>query len=117
LLQQRNKEPEKEYWSIPGGKVEFFEKIEDALKREIKEETGVDIEIVRLLGICNHIVDNEKIHYISPSYLCKIKSGEPKIMEPQKHIDMKWFPLDELPKNLTITTKTAIEDYFAIVGD
>ena len=40
LLQQRNKSPEKEYWSIPGGKVEMFETFDQAVKREVKEETG-----------------------------------------------------------------------------
>ena len=111
LLQQRNKEPEKGCWSIPGGKVEMFERMEDAIVREILEETGCVIEIIDLLGICNHIVENEKVHWMSPSFLCKIKSGIPKIMEPTKHIDMKWFKIDELPINLTITTKVAVENY------
>jgi len=111
LLQQRNKAPEKGYWSIPGGKVELFEKIEDAVKREIKEETDVDIEVIKLLGICDHIVDNEQVHWVSPSYLCKIVAGNPRIIEPQKHSDMKWFSLDELPGNLTITTHKAVIEY------
>lgn len=112
LLQQRNKAPEREYWSIPGGKVEMFEKMEDAIKREVLEETGVEIEIIDLLGICNHIVESEKSHWMSPSFLCKIKNGGvPKIMEPTKHLDMKWFDLNNLPSNITITTKVAIENY------
>jgi len=48
LLQQRNKSPEKEYWSIPGGKVEMFETFDQAVKREVKEETGVNIEVIDL---------------------------------------------------------------------
>lgn len=48
---------------------------------------------------------------IATSYLCKIKNGEPKIMEPDKASDMKWFSLDKLPDKLTITTKKALEDY------
>lgn len=111
LLQQRNKSPEKEYWSIPGGKVEMFETFDQAVKREVKEETGVDIEVIELLGICDHIVPNEKVHWVSPAYLCKITKGEPTIMEPKKHIDMKWFSLEQLPQNLTITTKNALECY------
>lgn len=111
LLQQRNKEPEKGYWSIPGGKVEMFEKMEDAVVREVLEETGCMIEIIDLLGICNHIVEDEKVHWMSPSFLCKIKSGVPKIMEPTKHTDMKWFKIDELPEKITITTKVAMENY------
>lgn len=111
LLQQRNKEPEKGYWSIPGGKVEMFETLEEAIKRETKEETGVDIEVIAELGICNHILRNENSHWVSPSYLCKIIKGEPKIMEPTKHTDMKWFPIDNMPENITITTRNAIQNY------
>ena len=111
LLQLRNKEPEKGYWCIPGGKLEMFETFEEAVKREIKEETGVDIEVLAELGICDHIIKDENSHWVSPSYLCKIIKGEPKIMEPTKHVDMKWFPLDNLPENITITTQNAVDNY------
>ncbi len=111
LLQLRNKAPEKEYWSIPGGRVELFETFENAVKREVKEETGVEIEVIRLLGICDHIIKNEEKHWVSPSYLCKITEGEPKIMEPTKHLDMQWFSLDNLPEKITITTRDAIQNY------
>lgn len=111
LLQQRNKEPEKGYWSIPGGKLEWMETFEDAVKREVKEECDIDIKVLRLLGICDHIVKSEKQHWVSPSFLCKIEKGEPKIMEPNKHLDMKWFSLDNLPEKLTITTKDAVNSY------
>ena len=111
LLQLRNKALEKEYWSIPGGRVELFETFEEAVKREVKEETGVDVEVIRLLGICDHIIKNEERHWVSPSFLCKIREGEPKIMEPTKHLDMKWFSLDNLPERITITTQDAIKHY------
>ncbi len=111
LLQLRNKAPEKEYWSIPGGKVEMFETFEDAVKREIKEEVGVEIEVGELIGICDHIIKAEEKHWVSPSYLCRIVNGEPRIMEPTKHLDMQWFALDQLPEKLTITTQFAIQKY------
>lgn len=111
LLQLRNKAPEKEYWSIPGGRVELFETFEEAVKREVKEETGVEVEIISLLGICDHIIKNEERHWVSPSYLCKIVEGEPQILEPTKHLDIKWFSLDKLPEKITITTKDAIRNY------
>ena len=111
LLQQRNKEPEKGYWSIPGGKLEWMETFEDAVKREVKEECGVEIKVEKLLEICDHIVERENQHWVSPSFLCKITEGEPKIMEPTKHTDMQWFDLHTLPENLTITTKHAVKAY------
>ena len=99
------------YWSIPGGKLEWMETFEDAVKREVKEECGVEIKVEKLLGICDHIVKNENQHWVSPSFLCRITEGEPKIMEPTKHIDMQWFDLNTLPENLTITTKHAVKHY------
>lgn len=111
LLQLRNKAPEKEYWSIPGGKLELFETFEEAVKREVKEEIGVEVQVIDLLGICDHIIKNEERHWVSPSFLCKIVRGEPQIMEPTKHLDMKWFPLDNLPEKITITTQDAVKNY------
>ena len=113
LLQKRNKSPEKGFWSIPGGKLEMLEKFEDAVKREIKEETDLDIEIISLNGICDHIVDIEgepKVHWVTPSYICRVIKGTAKIMEPTKHSDMGWFKLETLPKELTIPTKKALQD-------
>lgn len=111
LLQKRAVLPEKGYWSLIGGRLEMFETLEDAVIREVKEETDLDIEIIKLLGICDHIIENEKSHWIATSYLCKIKNGEPKIMEPDKAEDMKWFKIDNLPEKLTITTKKALKYY------
>lgn len=111
LLQKRAVPAEKGYWCIPGGRLEMFELLEDAVVRETKEETDLDVEVVKLMGICNHIITNENAHWVSARYLCKIKSGTPKIMEPDKATDMGWFALDKLPEKLTITTREAVEDY------
>ena len=111
LLQKRAVPAEKDCWCIPGGRLEWYEKLEAAVVRETKEETDLDIEIVKLLGICNHIIEMEKSHWVAVSYLCKVKSGVAKIMEPNKASDLGWFPIDNLPDKLTITTKQAINDY------
>lgn len=44
-------------WSKPGGAVDLKEKVEDAVIREIKEELGVDIELIKFLGFTNHIIE------------------------------------------------------------
>ena len=111
LLQKRAVPAEKGYWCIPGGRLEMFELLEDAVVRETKEETDLDVEVVKLMGICNHIIPDENVHWVSASYLCKIINGIPKIMEPDKATDMKWFNLDDLPENLTITSIKAFIDF------
>ena len=111
LLQKRAVPAEKDHWCIPGGRLEMFETLENAVIREAKEETDLDIEVIKLMGVCDHIIQEENAHWVATSYLCKIKSREPKIMEPDKASDMRWFSLDNLPDKLTITTKKALQDY------
>ena len=62
-------------------------------------------------GVCDHIIKEENAHWVATSYLCKIVGGKEKIMEPEKASDMKWFSLEQLPQNLTIATKNALECY------
>lgn len=111
LLQKRAVPAEKDHWCIPGGRLEMFEKLENAVIRETKEETDLDIEVIKMIGVCDHIIKEESAHWVATSFLCKIKSGVPKIMEPDKASDLRWFDLDKLPEKLTITTKKALSDY------
>ncbi len=115
LLQKRAVPAEKDHWCIPGGRLEMFETLEHAVIRDVKEETDLDIKVIRLMGICDHIIQNENAHWVAMSYLCKIENGNPKIMEPDKASDMKWFALNELPDKLTITTKKALADYKKLI--
>jgi mutator protein MutT len=86
LITLRGKEAKNERgkWEIPGGSVAFGETFERAIKREIKEELGIEIVINELLGICDHIIPEEQQHWVSPTYICHIKKGTPKIREPHK---------------------------------
>ncbi len=111
VLRAKNAKAEPNTWMIPGGSIDFNEKIEDAVMREIKEEIGVDIEIVDLLNVVNHILPEEKQHWLSPTFICRIKSGTPKIMEPHKHNGLRWFKLDDMPENLSQCTKDDVELY------
>ena len=101
---------ERGMWEIPGGAVEFNERFEEALKREIKEEIGVEIEIIRILHVVSHIISNEHQHWVSPTYICKIVSGNPIIKEPGKCDEIGWFTIDEAQKlPLSIVTKEDID--------
>jgi ADP-ribose pyrophosphatase len=116
LLQLRNKPPEAGYWSIPGGKVEFMEKLEDAIARELKEELGINVRIEDMLCVTNHIVPADNAHWVAPTFLVQIIGGKVKNLEPDAIRQVQFFPLSNLPDNLTITTCSAIEAYFKKFG-
>lgn len=83
-------------WEFPGGMVEFGATLEETLKREIKEEYDFEIEIVELLHVVDHFLESKKEHWVSPTYLARYISGEPKIKEPTKCSQTGWFSLDEI---------------------
>lgn len=116
VLQLRNKPPEVDHWSIPGGKVEFMEKLEDAIIRELKEELGIDVIVEDLLRVTDHIVPEENAHWVSPAFLVRVVKGQAENMEPDATRQVKWFPLTELPEKLTITTRSAVDAYFSKYG-
>lgn len=81
LLVERGKEPLKGFWSIPGGIVETGEKLEEAIRREVSEETGLDVDPYSMFEIFERIIpDGEgklEYHYVLIDYLCRRVAGEP----------------------------------------
>ena len=99
------------WWSKPGGTVEFGEKGIVAMKREIKEELDVVVDIWGYLPHTDHIIKREGQHWLAINYIASIKSGEPKNMEPKKCDEIRWFKLKKLPKKTTQTTREPIKNY------
>ena len=81
------------------------------IKREINEEFGIDIEIIDFLEVCNHILPDEDQHWVSPTFIARKVSGEPKIMEPDKIEEFGWFSLDDIPKPLTKSSEHNYQTY------
>jgi mutator protein MutT len=81
LLVERGKEPLKGYWSLPGGIVETGEKLEEAIRREVAEETGLDIDPYFMFEIFERIMPDAdgkpEYHYVLIDYLCRRVGGEP----------------------------------------
>jgi mutator protein MutT len=101
---------ERNRWEFPGGGVEFGETLEHALVREIEEEYGFEIEVQELLDVVDHLIPDEGQHWVSPTFICRVKSGAPRIREPHKCDEIGWFSLDEIPEaKLTIASKISFE--------
>lgn len=78
LLVQRGREPMKGRWSIPGGLIEIGEMLGDAVVREVREETGLEVEPVELIELLDRIHrDGERVryHYVIADYLCRVTGG------------------------------------------
>jgi 8-oxo-dGTP diphosphatase len=111
LLTLRKFPPEAECWSIVGGKVDFLETVQGCAIREAREEVGLRIAIERLLCVTDHLLPDERQHWVSPAYLGRILEGKARNCEPQKTREVRWFGIHELPHNLTMTARNAIEAY------
>jgi ADP-ribose pyrophosphatase YjhB (NUDIX family) len=91
--------------------VNFGERLADAIQREIREEYGVDIEVGELLDVADHILPEENQHWVSPTFIGRVRSGEPSILEPGKCSEIGWFPLDAIPGDLTRVTQVNLAHY------
>ncbi len=107
LMLQRATEPLKGYWVLPGGFMKYEETPQEALKRETKEETGVDIDIYDLIGVYQIDNDPRGIH-IDIIYSGTI-NGEIKLSNEDNKYD--FFDPNKLPDKIAYKHREAIEDW------
>lgn len=97
LLVRRGHEPLKGRWTIPGGMVEVGEELRDAVQRELKEETGLDVEPGCLIEVFDRIQRagrRVRYHFVIADYLCRLKSG--KLRPASDVLDARWVDPREL---------------------
>jgi 8-oxo-dGTP diphosphatase len=108
LLGQRNKDPQRGFWVIPGGKIHAFERIAEAAAREIHEETGLAVEVGEPFKVYE-IVNPPNEHRIVIYSWAKVIGGTPKASDDL--LEVRFFSADELPYiELTPLVRRVLED-------
>ena len=107
---------ERGLWEFPGGAVEFGERLADALRREMREEFGIEIEVLELLDVVDHILPGEGQHWVSPTFLCRVVSGEAVIREPGKCSAIGWFKPEEVPAELSVVSRENLAHYLELMS-
>jgi len=96
-------------WTMPGGKLDFGETFENGAKREVKEETGIELVEVKPLCVNNDRV--EDAHFITLGMQAVKWEGEAQALEPDEIIEWRWFALDSLPEPLYFPSAEILENY------
>ncbi len=95
-------------WEFPGGKIEFGENLEDALLREVKEETGISVSVVRLL-YATTFMTNPQRQVVLMAYLCKPHGDDIKLSF--EHSDYMWSDKEQFRERIAVAIITDMEKY------
>ena len=110
LLIKRKNPPFKDFWAFPGGFVEYGESTEDAIIREVFEETRLKTEVESLLGVYSNPNRDPRGHMVSIVYILRYIEGSPKGSDDAK--EAKFFNIDDIKNiNLAFDHKSIFKDY------
>ena len=106
-------------WCLPGGSVEIGETVTAAIEREVREETGYEVAVERLVGVYSdprfqvvRYPDGRVWHYVNLCFACDLQGGAPR-PQPGEALDLDWFDPDGLPADLVPLHRGRIEDALA----
>jgi 8-oxo-dGTP diphosphatase len=95
ILVVKNKGTESSYFTLPGGAVEQGETLEEAAKREVKEETGLDVELDGIFSVNEAFFEDRGHHAVFFVFRGKIVGGEIQILMPEEIEEIKWMKAEE----------------------
>jgi 8-oxo-dGTP diphosphatase len=119
LLVRRNRAPALGQWSLPGGRVEWGETLREAIAREVREETGIDIEVEGLAGIAERILPDDEgkteFHYVILDFWARPKSRD--LTPGDDASEARWVAVGELNDyELTAGLYEFLQDRGALEG-
>jgi len=129
LLIKRGAEPLKHQWSIPGGMLELGEELAEGARRELKEETGLDVEPLEVIAVFDRILRDTgteggwslkgrgrvRYHYVIVDYVCRLKGG--KLAPASDVLDARWVRRQDLPEyHLTEMATHVVGEAFKVLG-
>ena len=94
-------------WTMPGGKLEYGESLEEGAIREVKEETDLDIDEIQVYCVQNDI--NDFAHFITIGLITRKWKGVPKPVEYEELEEWKWFNMNKLPNDVFISSLKCIQ--------
>ena len=117
LLVKRRFEPEAQFWSLPGGLVEWGETVEEAIIRETREECGIEIGPIRLVDIIDFIERDERgeirYHYVLVDFEARYLGGE--VAPESDAADARWFSPSELTEiSLPEITRKFLQKHYSL---
>src|SRR3989338_11001742 len=114
LLAKRTIEPFLRLWCLPGGRMNIGESCEEGVFREMREETGLKCQIIKLLGVYSQPGRDPRGHTVTVAYLLKPIGG--KLKSNFESSELKFFSLDKIPTNLGFDHQTIIKDALSILN-
>lgn len=97
------------WWNLPGGGVELDETVDEGLRREVREEIGCEVEIVRLVGVYS----KPQKHEVVLSFLCHLPADQEQLLQTTEEIsEVGWFLPPEFPRDLLPKHRQRVEDAF-----
>lgn len=119
LLGKRHDDPEKARselsgegsWTMPGGKVDFKETVENAAKRELFEETGIKAakDDLKFFSVTDEI--KEDVHFVTIGFIIRNFENNPEVKEPEEITEWKWFELNNLPNPIYPPSAKILDKY------